>query len=179
MRGVRGLLVLVSLVLLNSACQTWSKLTSGPGSSAQPSFVELWKVYTHCRSSTDPGTLLIDANQLNRMAMIHPEQLPGLLRPLWPLIQDQPIRLSVDPREMAADCTLRAGQAAAAAGWYDIAINLYQSMLPRYREEAYAYYRSQAESRLADLRRQAAITPSSPASASQNESPSASPPSGR
>ncbi|MER3424122.1 MAG: hypothetical protein C4293_13750, partial [Nitrospiraceae bacterium] len=54
------------------------------------------------------------------------------------------------------------GQAAAEAGWYDVAIKFYRTIILHHSEEPYAYYRSQAKTRFAELLQQASITPPPP-----------------
>lgn len=173
MKRALELTVLIGLIAAASACQS----TGADGHSVQTeppmSFADLWRIYTHCRTAHDPAALVLDAAQLNRATRSGEHRLPGLLRPLWPLIEDQPIRLAADPREMAADCTLRAGQAAADAGWYDIAIKLYRAVILHHSEEPYAYYRGQAKTRLVELLQQASIAPPSD-SPVQAETPHAS-----
>jgi hypothetical protein len=116
----------------------------------EPSFMELWHVYNGCRTADQLVRLVIDAGFLQHHSSASPESLPRVFKPVEALIQAQPVRLSADPRAMAADCTLRAAGTANAAGWHDLGIALYRSLLDRFSEPKYSYYRNRAEVGLAN-----------------------------
>ena len=114
-------------------------------------FMDLWQLYSHCHTSTDAAAALIDAERLRRLALMRPETLPGLLRPLERLIERQPSRLAADPVAMAADCSLHAADLAASAGMHEAAMALYRSVVSQYRHHSYVYYRDRAAARLETL----------------------------
>ena len=129
--------------------------------------MDLWNTYTHCRTSHDAEAILIDALRLNQASRTAQLELPRLLQPVKPLVSDPPNRLAVDPKAMAASCTLRAGQAATAIGWNDLAVALYQSLLHD-SDSNESYYVRQAHEELAEvqLRRTSRLNPQ-PASLDQ------------
>jgi hypothetical protein len=140
--AVLGLLLLIG-------CQT----SSGDVKvDAQARFSELWKIYTHCRTNDDAEGLLMDAIQLNKAAQIPPPALPKLLKPVQRFVSASPVRVAADPRAMAAACSLRAGQAALAMGWNELAVELYKS-IPLYAAgDDYDYYVRQAQLGLVEAR---------------------------
>lgn len=131
-----------------AACQI------GPGTSLrsheQLTFMDLWKVYEHCRSTDDPERMMLDAVALHHAVHGRDAQIvPPVLSPIRKLIDPIPIRLSVDPRAMAVDCTLRAADAVVAKGWTDLAIQMYTAMIPAYQAPEFSYYLREARAGLA------------------------------
>lgn len=116
----------------------------------QGGFMDLWRTYSHCRATDDLGELLSDASRLNRGAVRPERRVPTLLKPVQSYISPPVLRVSADPRDMAEACSLKAADAALAAGWTDVAIALYKSLLPSDGEGSGAnYYARQAETGLA------------------------------
>jgi hypothetical protein len=116
----------------------------------QARFTDLWSTYSHCRATSDLGELLTDASRLNRGAASPERPVPALLKPVKSYISPPASRVSADPRDMAEACSLKAADAALAAGWTDVAIALYTSLLPLNGDESGAnYYARQAETGLA------------------------------
>jgi hypothetical protein len=118
---------------------------------AQPEFMELWRLYTHCRTSDDALSVVRDAVELSQAAETAPTRLPALLKPMEQYVTPAPNRLAADPRAMAAACTLVAGDAAARMGWNDLAMALYRDLLTRASENEYSYYAAEARNRLKGL----------------------------
>jgi hypothetical protein len=139
----------VAAVLL-SGCQAIQVFDHTPDHTTMTSetaFVNLWKRYAHCRSSTDVDQIWQDAQQLNltvrlmaqaaRTAQLLPDTIEQMLA-------EPPPRLAVDPKAMAAACTLWAGQAAQNAGDARFAAELFSLVLSNFAQPRYAYYRAQA-----------------------------------
>lgn len=138
--------LVLSLALATAGCRLWS-----PEPSSDVPFMELWKIYSHCQTTQDLESLLRDAAQLTRYAERPEQELPRLLRPMRALISPPVVRVSVDPKAMASACTLRAAEAATNAGWTDVAIRLYRSILPSTTIDGEpTYYAREAEAGLAD-----------------------------
>ena len=152
MRFARWFLCSIGLLCAIYGCQHMPPPHAQNTTINQSSFMDLWKVYTHCQTSHDPEAILVDAMRLNQASRIHQPDLPSLLRPVKPFVSDPPTRLAVDPKAMAAACTLRAGQAATAIGWNDLAITLYQSLLRGSPDSRENYYAKQAHEGLAEVR---------------------------
>ncbi|MGH7232827.1 MAG: hypothetical protein ACREJU_15935 [Nitrospiraceae bacterium] len=143
------IICLIGLLGVTYGCQRF-KAHPDQAVMSQASFIELWKTYTHCRTTEDPQAIFVDAMRLNQVSRTAQAELPRLLHPVKPFVSDLPTRLAVDPKSMAAACTLRAGQAATAIGWNDLAITLYQSLL---RVAGESYYAKQAQEALAEVPR--------------------------
>ncbi|MGH7251771.1 MAG: hypothetical protein ACREIK_07920 [Nitrospiraceae bacterium] len=107
-------------------------------------FSHLWGVYTHCRAGSDLETMRQDAHRLSQAPPV--DQSPPALLPdsLRRLVSRPPLRLSVDPRAMAASCALHAGQTALTAGQSDLAGDMFHQIIRKYPEAEYAYYVDQA-----------------------------------
>ena len=116
----------------------------------EQSFSGLWTTYNRCQTAEEPETLLVDAIELNRAAQrhMHPDP-PSLLKPFTSPL---PVRLAVDPTVMAHACALKAAQAAEMRGWNDVAVVLYQSVIPdQLFEGDVSMYALQAKAGLADV----------------------------
>lgn len=89
-----------------------------------------------------------EAQQLNRAVRVM-DQAARAARLLPDTIEqtlaDPPPRLAVDPKSMAAACTLLAGQAAQNMGHSEFAAELFSFVLINFAQSRYAYYREQAQ----------------------------------
>lgn len=122
---------------------------SESGDDSNRAFMELWEVYTHCQTNEDPKELLMDAMRLNQAAET-PPKVPTLLDPMEQIMEPLPVRLPVDPKAMAAACSLHAAHAAMDIGWNDTAINLYRSIIPTPPDAQSNYYIERAQEGLAE-----------------------------
>lgn len=117
---------LISLLWL-AGCQTAS-LPVDKGAVNQEAFDRFWGLYQDCRSA-DLGTILVQTPRWEYMAAV-PSNLP--------------VRLSVDPRALAADCALHAGNLALMQGEQGLAVEFYSLVIERYPQPDYAYYVARA-----------------------------------
>ncbi len=133
----------LGMALMLSGCQGLY-LYDHPVDHQESQFNHLWGIYTHCRASSNPETLRQDAHRLSQAPMA--DQLPHALLPdpLRRLVSRPPLRLSVDPRAMAASCALHAGQAALTAGKSELASGMFHQIIRGNPEAEYAYYVDQA-----------------------------------
>ena len=144
--------IALAVLTMTMLCSAWACTTPGSSlqSKQQATFMDVWNVYNDCRKGDDPESLLLDALVLHRVAQgKDTPALPPILKPLRKLIDPTPVRLAVDPRAMAAACTLRAGDAALKRGWYDVAMQIFTAMIPAYQAPEFAYYLREARSGLA------------------------------
>ena len=141
-----GVLVGTALLIL-TACQT------GHHSMKDESFRTLWSAYDHCQSGADLDAMRADVKRLeegsltaqdNGLSVTHDPGRP-VLRPIERWIASPITRLSVDPKAMAAACTLYTGEAAARVGRTDLAAELFTSVIAHYPQPMYAYYVDQAQ----------------------------------
>ena len=113
-----GPVLLVATVGIGG-CHLMGPLDGSTTSVSNVEFMNLWKTYSRCRSSSDPDEMRTDAEQLDQAALAitrksqAPPRLPDFLQPF---IAEPPSRLAVDPKAMVMACTLRAGQGAHAVG---------------------------------------------------------------
>jgi hypothetical protein len=111
-------------------------------------FENMWNRYTHCRSSSSMNQIWQDAQQLNRT--VHRMDQAARASRLLPdtieqSLAEPPPRLAVDPKAMAAACTLLAGQAAQNEGHAQFAAEMFGFVLANFAESRYAYYQEQAQ----------------------------------
>jgi hypothetical protein len=136
---------LVATVFL-SGCQVIQAFdrTHAP---SEASFLSMWNLYSQCRSRSDVDQMWQDAQQLHQRIRVldHAAQAAHLLPDsIEQALAEPPPRLAVDPKAMAADCTLLAGQAAQNAGHGRFAAEMFRFVLFNFSQPRYAYYRSQA-----------------------------------
>lgn len=149
-----GLLFLVAVGL--GGCQAGWPLDRPSGSIDPAVFMNVWKTYTHCRSSSDPDDIRVDAQYLDRAAyaMESKSQSPNVLpMAMQHLVSKLPSRLAVDPQAMALDCALYGGQVAQVVGRTRLAEELFHVVLAKQAEAAYGYYMFEASRRLEHMGR--------------------------
>lgn len=118
------------------------------------SFGQLWRVYSHCRSSIETDEMCEDMQHLNRALhrmSVTTSRHSFLPQSVQHLIEEPPSRLSVDPGAMAVACALRAGVAAQMEGRTQLAAELFGFVLSKDRESLYTYYVVQARLGLAEM----------------------------
>ncbi len=135
---------------LVTACSLFS--AKNPQSEApHQSVMSLWELYRDCRQSHDVEAALSAARQLRQsadMQVVPALDLPGGLDGF---VRKQPIRTTVDPKAMAASCTLQAAKACLDAGRSEEAQQLLQAVMRNYPESEYAFYVEQAKDWMRDL----------------------------
>lgn len=152
----------IAMLVWLTACQS-VKVSQQESRTAQPSFMETWRIYNHCASTEDLEPLMVDTLLLKRATnRMQQDEVLGLFSPLQSLISPSPVRLAADPRAMTASCTLKTAEAAAGNGWNDLAITLYQSIIKDYSDPAYVYYREQANAGLMHTLQHIANLPAAP-----------------
>jgi hypothetical protein len=115
---------------------------------SETGFVNMWKHYVHCQSSTNVDQIWQDAQQLNKTVRLMAQAartaqlLPDTIEQM---MAEPPPRLAVDPKAMAVACTLLAGQAAQNAGRARFAAELFGLVLSNFTQPRYAYYQTQAQ----------------------------------
>lgn len=111
-------------------------------------FVKMWNRYTHCRSHIDAPQMWQDAQHLNRtVRLMDRTSRAARLLPdsIEQTLADPPSRVAVDPKAMAAACTLLAAQAAQNAGHSRFAGEMFSFVVANFADSRYAYYREQAQ----------------------------------
>lgn len=138
--------LICGLAILLSGCHATQAL-DGARVPSEPAFKDMWARYSDCRSGTGVLETWQEAEQLNRAVRLIDESTRAIH--LLPQVFEQalaapPPRLAVDPRAMAAACTLSAGHVAHHAGQDWLAAKLFRFVLLNFEESRYTYYREQA-----------------------------------
>ncbi|HVG01450.1 MAG TPA: hypothetical protein VM842_01105, partial [Nitrospira sp.] len=133
--------VLIALTLLVTGCQS-----SGQASVSHPtSVMSMWDLYRHCQSSADVETVLTAAKQLQQSADSHVAPTPEVPKTLDRFVTKQPVRTTVDPKALAASCTLQAARTSLSAGRGQEAEQLLHAVVSSYPESEYTFYVAQAK----------------------------------
>ena len=151
--------VLLAAVLMLGGCQ--SAPHAAKADTQNSGFMSLWATYQRCEAGSDVEVMQADAVHLTRMA----QQPIGGTDPDLPLpqvirrfVSEPANRLAVDPRAMAAHCSLQTGLVALSAGRHDIADRMFRLVMT-YPEPAYSYYVNRARAGLAVITATATSTP--------------------
>jgi hypothetical protein len=138
---MKVVITLLSFVL--AGCQAFSKPDEHVTS--PPSVMSLWDSYRDCQKSGDVEDALSAAQRLRQSADTHVLPTADLPGGLDRLVRKQPVRTTVDPKAMAASCTLQAARASLDAGRHKEAEQLLHSLVHSYPEMEYAFYVEQAK----------------------------------
>jgi hypothetical protein len=145
----RSMLVL-AVGLLVTACQTTPPVGKSVGLDDN-TFMGLWETYRHCERGIDLEAMQVAARHLSHAAY-HSSTIKTIELPLpkaihhW--VSDPPSRLAVDPKSMAAACSLYTGHAALSAGRNDLAEEMFLAVLKNPASTP-TYYIEQARAGLA------------------------------
>ena len=125
-------------------------------------FMDVWSTYTHCLTSDQTQSALLDSHKLREVSQSQALRSPlddFLPTKLKSMVTQPAARLAVDVHAMAAACSLHAGNLAVAVGEHDLARNEFRQVLENQTQSDYSYYASQARERLSylDLTLQAAL----------------------
>jgi hypothetical protein len=141
-----GLLALGLVALSLVGCQSLQVKNPGELAIEKHAFISLWDTYNHCLTGSD-------AQEMQRNLEI----LRSAPKPIS--LDDSPIpvpkfikklsstrnsRLAVDPRAMAASCSIHLAEVAHQSADWDTSLRTWQSILNNYPEPQYAFYVSEA-----------------------------------
>ena len=135
--------VLIALTLAVAGCQS-----AGQSSVSRPSstsVMSMWDLYRHCQSSGDVESVLTAAKQLQQSADSHVEPTSEVPKSLDRFVTKQPVRTTVDPKALAASCTLQAAQTSLRAGRGQEAEQLLHAVVSSYPESEYTFYVARAK----------------------------------
>ena len=141
---VMTVVALLGVGLFVTGCQYFdsSTRTSAPRST---SVMSMWDLYRQCQSSGDVETVLSAAKQLQQSADTHVVPAPDVPKSLDRFVTKQPVRTTVDPKALAASCTLQAARTSLNAGREQEAEQLLYAVLLNYPESDYTFYVAQAK----------------------------------
>src|SRR5688572_776059 len=113
LRMKSAMFILLSLLL--AGCQ-WFQPSDQGVTSRSASVMSMWELYRHCQSSGDVESVLSAAKQLQQSADTHVVPPPDVPKSLDRFVTKQPVRTTVDPKALAASCTLQAARTSLNAG---------------------------------------------------------------
>lgn len=145
-QNIRFYLVGILSLVLFTGCQSFQPTERSELALEDSEFMGLWSMYNRCVTDQDPLQMkdyILKLTEAPRPISIHhsPIPLPKFLKN-W--TSHRASRLSVDPRAMAASCSLLAGEAAWKTGHLELARDLLQAVIEGYPEAEYAYYVEEA-----------------------------------
>lgn len=135
-------------------------VTSGTRDLPEDQFHELWQIYEHCRVSHDVRAIRKAADRLSQAALADEGRTTPFPEMLSRWVEAPPVRLSVEPKAMAASCALRGGQVAWQSGHPEMAQHLFSLVVRRFHEAPLAFYVSEASAGLAVITSAASSSPS-------------------
>jgi hypothetical protein len=142
--------IVLSTLPLLAACSLFSS-PSRQDEPAQQSVMSLWDLYRDCRGSRDVERALSAARELRQSADLRLVPTAELPAGLDGFVSKQPVRTTVDPKAMAASCTLQAARASMEAGRHEEAQQLLYAVVRNYPESEYAFYVERAKVWMRDL----------------------------
>jgi hypothetical protein len=151
-KKVKTLVLAVGLAVVVVGCQSMPQ--SPTTTLDNESFMSLWGRYARCQAGTDLLAMQSEAQHLQHIAATTTENTGfslNLPKPIKRYVAEPPTRLAVDPKAMAAACTLSTGQIAAELGKTDVAAAMFQTVLKNHAQAEYEYYAAQARAGLAQL----------------------------
>ena len=136
--------MLILLSLLVTGCQ-WFQPSGHGATPRSASVMSMWELYRHCQSSGDVESVLSAAKQLQQSADTHVVPAPDVPKSLDRFVTKQPVRTTVDPKALAASCTLQAARTSLSAGRDQEAEQLLHAVVSSYPESDYTFYVAQAK----------------------------------
>ncbi len=143
---------LLSAAILLAGCQ-WFDSSTRTVQPRSTSVMSMWELYRHCQSSGDVETVLSAAKQLQQSADTHVVPAPDVPKSLDRFVTKQPVRTTVDPKALAASCTLQAARTSLSAGRGQEAEQLLYAVVLSYPESDYTFYVAQAKVWIEELHR--------------------------
>ena len=134
-------------------CQGFQPTSPGEYALKKEGFSGLWDAYTECRSETN--TQAMERNLKILQAAPKPISLDDSPIPVPTFIKDlsstRNSRLAVDPRAMAASCSIHLAKIAHQSADWNTSIRTWQTIIDQYPEPQYAFYVSEASRALAEI----------------------------
>ncbi len=135
---------LISLGLLG--CQSLQPKNPGELAIKNQAFISLWDEYNHCLSGSNTQEMQRNLEALHSAPK--PISLDDSPIPVPKFIKNlsstRNSRLAVDPRAMAASCSIHLAEMAYQSADWDTSLRTLQSIVENYPEPQYAFYVSEA-----------------------------------
>ena len=145
------LLILLSITVIG--CQGFQPKSTGELAMEDHDFLGIWDAYNHCVAGSDiqhmQANLDVLASAPKPISLDDsPIPVPAFLKK-WSTARGS--RLAVDPRAMAASCSIHLAEVAQLSADWPTALRTFQAILKNYPEPQYAYYVSKANQAMEQL----------------------------
>ena len=134
------------LALSTIGCQAFKVKNPGELALKNHDFVELWDAYNNCQTGIHPQNMrrnleILQAAPKPISLDDSPIPIPKFIKKLT---STRNSRLAVDPRAMAASCSIRLAEVAQQQADWDTSLRTLQDLIAQYPEPQYAFYVSEA-----------------------------------
>lgn len=152
-RSLRTLLVIGLLGLSMIGCQSLQPKNPGELALKNHDFVELWEAYNDCQAGLYPQAMQRNLEILQSAPTPislddSPIPVPKFIKKLS---STRNSRLAVDPRAMAASCSIHLAEVAQQMSDWDTSLRTLQDIVDQYPEPQYAFYVSEASRALEEF----------------------------
>lgn len=138
--------MLVLACLLIVGCQSFQPTTPGELALENNGFIGLWDAYNDCLNGSNAQLMQKKLQALHSAPKPlslddSPISVPDFIKEL---ASTRNSRLAVDPRAMAASCSIRVAEVAQQSGDWETSLLVFQDTVKNFPEPQYAYYVSKA-----------------------------------
>ncbi len=132
--------------LLLVGCQSFKPTNPGELALENDSFIGLWDTYNACLNGSNTQDMQQNLQALHSAPKPlslddSPISVPDFIKEL---ASTRNSRLSVDPRAMAASCSIRVAEVAQQSGDWETSLLVFQNTVKNFPEPQYAFYVSKA-----------------------------------
>lgn len=141
-----NLLLTALLSITITGCQGFQPKTPGELAMADQDFMGIWEAYNHCMTEYDIQHMhaslhILDSAPKPISLNDSPIPVPKFLKKVSAARNS---RLAVDPRAMAASCSIHLAEVAQQSADWHTALQTFQSIIKNYPEPQYAFYVTKA-----------------------------------
>ena len=145
-RNLQKLLAIGLLCFSMIGCQSLQPKNPGELALKNHDFVGLWDAYNDCRAGSNPHEMQRNLKILQTAPKPislddSPIPIPQFIKKLS---STRSSRLAVDPRAMAASCSIHMAETSRQAADWTTSLRTYQSIVENFPEPQYAFYVSEA-----------------------------------
>jgi hypothetical protein len=141
-KKITKFLALGLIALSMVGCQSLQVEDPGELAIANHEFISLWDTYNHCLTGSNTQEMQRNLETLHSAPK--PISLDDSPIPIPKFVKNlsgkRNSRLAVDPRAMAAACSMHLGEVAHQSADWDIALRTFQTIVENYPEPQYAFY---------------------------------------
>ena len=141
-----NLLLAALLSFAVAGCQGFQPKNQGELALRDQDFMDIWDAYNHCMTGYDIPQMQTSLNVLDsapKPISLNDSPIP-VPKFLKKLSSARNSRLAVDPRAMAASCSIHLAEVAQESADWHTALQAFQSIIKNYPEPQYAFYVTKA-----------------------------------